>query len=176
MAPLTFLQTLKTEVGRMQAMHPEREGDLARAHALILQGMVMPTEDPTTAHVLSSDGVKHYEVNGSCTCQAGQHGRDCKHMHAWKLYRYIAGKVEGQTPPDQDYRGNLETPTLPEAPASVNVRVLMAGHEVQWTLRGHDEAQVYARLQALLTRQDVKVIPRPAPKAGNGKGRQFQGR
>src|SRR5215475_8983531 len=94
MAPTTFLQTLQREVARMHAAHPEREGDITRAHALILQGMVTPTDDPTTAHVLSSDGTTHYTVNGSCNCQAGQHGRDCKHLHAWKLYQYIATRVQ----------------------------------------------------------------------------------
>lgn len=63
---------------------------------------------------------------------------------------------------------------LPEAPASVNVRVLVAGHEVQWTLRGHDEAQVFDRLHTILKRQDVKVIPKPVPKS-NWK-RNTQGR
>ena len=32
----TFIQVLKAEVARMQALHPERDGEIARAHALIL--------------------------------------------------------------------------------------------------------------------------------------------
>jgi hypothetical protein len=55
---------------------------------------------------------------------------------------------------------------LPEAPASVNVRVLLAGHEVQLTLRGTDEGQVLQRLQEALARPDVRPLPKPAPKAG----------
>ena len=31
MSTSPFLQMLKTEVGRMQAVHPEREGEIARA-------------------------------------------------------------------------------------------------------------------------------------------------
>src|SRR5262245_58798281 len=89
MAPTTFLQTLQREVARMHAAHPERVGDIARAHALIMLGMVQPTDDPTTAHVLSSDGATHYTVNGSCNCQAGQHGKTCKHLHSWRLYQYV---------------------------------------------------------------------------------------
>jgi hypothetical protein len=99
MAAPTFLQVLTAEVARMQAAHPEREGELARAHALILHGMVLPSaDDPATGSVLSSDNARRYSVNGSCTCQAGQHGKGCKHLQAWKLYQYIARKVEAQEP------------------------------------------------------------------------------
>ena len=101
MAAPTFLDTLRVEVARMQAMHPEREGELARAHALIAMGMVEPSPtDASTAKVLSSDGTTRYEVNGACTCPSGLHGKDCKHMHAWKLYQFIQRKVEAQSPPE----------------------------------------------------------------------------
>ena len=97
MAAPTFLDTLRVEVARMQAMHPEREGELARAHALIAMGMVEPSPtDASTAKVLSSDGTTRYEVNGACTCPSGLHGKDCKHMHAWKLYQFIQRKVEAE--------------------------------------------------------------------------------
>jgi hypothetical protein len=104
MAALTFLETLQVEVARLQTAHPDREGELARAQALIWQGMVLPTADPTTAQVLSSDGLKHYTVNGVCDCQAGQYGKGCKHMQAWKLYQYIAKKQAPQP----------ATPVVPE--------------------------------------------------------------
>jgi hypothetical protein len=146
----TFLEVLTYEVGRMQAAHPERENELARAHALILHGLVVPSPtDPETGQVLSSDGHKVYHVNGSCDCQAGEHGRDCKHQHAWKLYQYIARKVGEQTAPDAPQG-------LGEAPASVNVRVTIAGREVQWTLRDTDEARLAERLEALLRRYPLQ--------------------
>jgi len=68
----------------------------------------------------------------------------------------------------------MPTP-LPEAPASLNVKVLVQGHEVQVTLRGTDETALLGRLQALLTRQDIRPIPKPAPRSGNWK-RQPAGR
>jgi hypothetical protein len=43
MAAPTFLQVLTREVARMQASCPEREGEFARAHALIRLGMVTPS-------------------------------------------------------------------------------------------------------------------------------------
>ena len=69
----------------------------------------------------------------------------------------------------------MPTP-LPEAPASLNVKVLVQGHEVQVTLRGTDETALLGRLQALLTRQDIRPIPKPAPKAGGWKRSNQVGR
>src|SRR5687767_3293396 len=97
MTPSTFAKVLKSEVARVQTLHPELEGKLARAHALILQGMCTPsTEDPAIGRVLSSDGQTWYTVNGTCSCQAGQYGHDCKHFRgSWpllvmfKAFRYI---------------------------------------------------------------------------------------
>jgi hypothetical protein len=172
MAAPTFLETLKREVARMQAVHPEREGELARAHALILHGQVLPSDDdPQAGQVLSSDGATHYTVNGTCSCQAGQHGKPCKHLQAWKLYQYIAGKLARRTEALLHVQADLSAPAppalpapLPEAPASVNVRVTISGREVQWTLRDTDEARLAARLEALLARYPV---PQPAPQAAS---------
>ena len=41
---------------------------------------------------------------------------------------------------------------LPEAPASANVYVMLAGRKVQMTLRDRDETRLLARLEALLKR------------------------
>ena len=40
------------------------------------------------------------------------------------------------------------------------MRLTIAGREVQWTLRDHDEAQLAARLEALLARYP---LPQPTP-------------
>jgi hypothetical protein len=54
-----------------------------------------------------------------------------------------------------------DTPTaLPEAPASANVRVTIAGREVQVTLRDTDEERLLARLQTVLERFPVLEAPR----------------
>jgi len=152
MSAFTFLQLLTSEVARMQTLHPEREGELARAHALILHGQVLPSaDDPETGAVLSSDLSKTYTVNGSCSCQAGAHGKACKHQQAWKLYQYITRKVEEQmAPPEPE-----PLPALGEAPASANVRVTIAGRDVQLTLRGTSEDDVLARLEKVLQRYPV---------------------
>jgi hypothetical protein len=169
MAAPTFLDTLKREVARMQAAHPEREGELARAHALILHGMVVPSvDDPATGQVLSSDGERRYEVNGTCSCQAGQHGKMCKHRQAWLLYQHVAKKHMPTTP---------EPPSapLPEARVSINFKAMIGGYEVQMTLRDDTEGALLNRLQVLLKRPDIHQVPKPAPRSGSWK-RNNQGR
>lgn len=158
MNTLTFAEMLRSEVARMQAAHPERLGQVARAHALIAQAMVEPSpDDPDTAYVLASDLETRYTVNGSCDCQAGAHGKPCKHVDAWRLYQHIAKKVAAQSPP-------VETETvlqpLPEAPSSANVRLQIQGYEVQVTLRDHSEEALLVRLEQLLTR-----YPKPQPRS-----------
>jgi hypothetical protein len=44
---------------------------------------------------------------------------------------------------------------LYEAPASINVRLTIAGRDVQLTLRDHDEGQLLARLEAVLQHYPV---------------------
>ena len=43
MSTPTFIDILRSEVAKFQTLHPEREGELARAHALILHGQVLPS-------------------------------------------------------------------------------------------------------------------------------------
>src|SRR5262249_15844201 len=46
-----------------------------------------------------------------------------------------------------------------EAPASVNLKGLLYGHEVMVTLRGENEATLLGRLEALLRRPEIRPIP-----------------
>ena len=48
---------------------------------------------------------------------------------------------------------------LPEAPASVNVHLELAGRQVQLTLRDSDESRLLARLDAILERFPVADKP-----------------
>ena len=165
----------------MQLAHPEREGELARAHALILHGMVVPSpDDPDTGQVLSSDATTTYTVNGVCSCRAGAHGQGCKHMQAWKLYQHIARKVEAQTAPEEDIAVYRNNSPLPEAASSVNCHITVAGRQVQLTLRGHDEQAVLTRLEAVLARyaapEPAAAHPEPAqPAAAQCRGDAQEG-
>jgi hypothetical protein len=181
MAPRTFPEVLKAEVARVQQAHPEREGEIARASALITLGMVTPSpDDPTIGLVLSSDGQTTYHVNGTCDCPAGQHGKDCKHQHGWKLYQYVARKLGAQTPQEAtspmqttaDTSAVSDAPTaLPEAPASVNCHLTIAGRQVQLTLRDSSEERLLARLQTVLERFPVPEAPQTAASSLQAQGK-----
>ena len=184
MSTPSFLDMLRTEVARMQVTHPEREGELARAHALILHGMVVPSpEDPAIGQVLSSDGQKVYHVNGVCDCDGGQHGRACKHVHGWRLYQYVQRKLDAQAPQvAQEPTSAPQTPgetsntsdaptALPEAPASATVRLTIAGHpDVLFTLRDSDETKLLVRLQTLL---EQFPVPAPVPSQSQERGKDW---
>jgi hypothetical protein len=64
--------------------------------------------------------------------------------------------------PVQDDNCYLETPPLPEAPASVNVRLQIDGRDCQLTLRDTNEARLLQRLQAVLAQYPA---PQPTPQA-----------
>ena len=148
----TFRQAALRVAALAHAKLPaELHGALERAHALVVHRHVWMDEDGKHAQVLSSDGTTFYLVNGHCTCMGAAHAKDalCKHRLAVMLYRrasellatsacVVAAKPQGAA--------------LPEAPASVNVRLCIGGADVQWTLRDVDEHRLAERLEALLTR------------------------
>ena len=59
--------------------------------------------------------------------------------------------------------GSKNSP-LPESPASVNVRLMISGREVQWTLRDHDEVRLATRLERLLAQYPrEQTVPQSGP-------------
>jgi hypothetical protein len=125
-------------------------------------------------------------VNGTCECpdypKAPQNF--CKHRLAYGIHKraYILAKQRlahldsTQTTTSQttlehahsevsDSVHDTVVTTLPEAPASVNVHIMLAGRQVQVTLRDSDEQRLLARLEKLLQRfpvaEDTKHEPSP---------------
>ena len=168
----TFRQALERVSAIAHAKLPaELHGNLERATALVLGRHVWMDEGGKHAQVLSSDG--HDVVPRER--QLHLHGRRAR----------PAGPVQAPpgrrpVPPRQRAarrvharRGDAVAPALPEAPASVNVRLCIGGAEVQWTLRDVDEDRLAERLQALLTRfpqttkatQDAAHAPTPEPQS-----------
>jgi hypothetical protein len=188
MSTLSFAQALKrAEILASQSLPEALQERLRCAVELVRQGHCLQRDDGTWQVQSTSTPDKSYAVNGQCSCEDACYrapdGR-CKH----KLAQYLARKTlalmsaapTGAEPtPDQSYSGNLETTDsgvfgsgtkkfpLPEARASVNVRVQISGYDVQWTLRDHDEAQLAIRLEALLNRYQVpQASQAPAPSPG----------
>jgi len=161
----TFTQAVKRTFDLAMARLPkESHAHLERAHALVIHRHVFPTDDGKHAQVLSSDGTRWYPVNGHCTCMDASRAPQglCKHRLAFGLYRRASELLwEGSQGAGTRGEGGRSDPSpltpslphsLPEAPASVNVRLCIDGHECQFTMRDADEARLVERLQALLTR------------------------
>ena len=160
----TFTQALERVSALAHAkLPPELHGHLERATALVKHRHVFPTDDGKHAQVLSSDGARWYPVNGHCTCMDAPKAPQglCKHRLAFGLYRRASELLatSGGATPAQGAPA-----ALPEAPASVNVRLCIDGHECQFTMRDADEARLVERLQALLTRFPQQAKP-PASEA-----------
>src|SRR5262249_12933371 len=121
----------------------------------------------------------YHIVNGECSCKdyAKAPSHWCKHRIAAglakrasaltkkRLEQLDAATNDPTTPtPDQATTEALvpvpvqepiatpATPVLPEAPASANCYVNLAGHKVQITLRDSHEEQLLSRMEKLLSR------------------------
>jgi hypothetical protein len=158
----------------------ETNGRVEHATKLVLQGDVTVQADGTVQVGSSTDPTLTYTLaHGQCTCQDFQRGQApggwCQHRIARALYHRVRERLASEAPQDEP----LGIPRdLPEAPSSVNVRVLIQGHECQITLRDHDEGALLARLQTLLSDKRIAPVPTPRPRSGGQqwkRGRQYQG-
>jgi hypothetical protein len=133
-------------------------GRLERATALVLDGGVFVEDDGCTTQVRCTNG--YYTVNGHCPCPDHARAQDglCKHRLAKGLYRRASELVRAPQPQPGAVLTDTPAP-LPEAPASVNVHLELAGRQVQLTLRDTDEGRLLARLDAVLQRFPAVAKP-----------------
>jgi hypothetical protein len=172
-----FRQMLATLAAKTKTKIPELNGRVEKAVRLALAGDVELHADGSATVYSSSDPTRRYEIiEGTCTCRdwekAPQHL--CQHRLSAGLVRRTYALLPQELPceafPENDPGPVEELPPtpppagqpLPEAPASVNVRVSIGGREVQWTLRDSDEARLAVRLEALLARYPVPQAATPA--------------
>jgi hypothetical protein len=140
-------------------------GRLESAVQLVLLDDVTVRDDGSITVGSCTDPSKTYTLEGqTCTCEDFQHGRSpggwCKHRIAAGLHKRLHQVLAAAAP--QEPRPHTSSP-LPEAPASVNVRVLIDGFETQVTLRDTDEGRLLERLHAVLQRSDIRPLPKPTP-------------
>jgi len=159
----TFIDQLRITVATMQAEHPAKADTISRAHAAIVEGHVVDLGDGF-GKVLSRNRSTWYTCNGTCDCTAATYGKVCRHLQAWKLYQHVhkrfaaqpTGPAAVEAPVAATVAPSQEpapgTTPLPEAPASVNCHLTIAGRQVQLTLRDQDEGRLLARLEAVLQR------------------------
>jgi len=162
MTPLTFPQALQHVTDLAQTKLPETlQSRLAEALTLVQTGHVWLDEDGHTASVHSrSQADVWHTVNGTCSCADAHYQAPdglCAHRLAvglWRRASELCLHPAPSTPIDVTPTALPAGPVLglPEAPASVNVRLCISGHDVQWTLRDSDETRLATRLDALLAR------------------------
>jgi len=166
---------------------PQCNGRVESAVKIVLAGDVQLLNDGTAKVASQSNGTTAYfVVNGACECKDFPRAPSgwCKHRIAAgiqkRAYALAKAKLNG-TPPDDEApaaeapvqpaatpEALPEAPTLlalPEAPASCNVYVELAGRKVQVTLRDSDEERLLSRLAALLRRFPVEEVDEPGQQA-----------
>ena len=149
---------------------PECNGRVEKAVALVLAGDVKLLADGTARVASQSNGQTIYRVvNGHCECRDYEKAPHnfCKHRLsaaiAKRAQELVKAKLDAAPAKEaQMWRSNTTpapTAPLPEAPASVNVHLELAGRQVQLTLRDSDEGRLLARLDAILQRFPLVVTP-----------------
>jgi hypothetical protein len=156
---------------KAKATLPQCNGRVEKAVAIVLNGDVTLLEDGKARVASQSNGTTAYfVVNGTCEC------RDfAKAPSGWCKHRIAAGMAKRATPlakakldagtngqpPPAEPQASPVVPSspLPEAPASVNVRLELGGREVQLTLRDSHENRLLARLEAVLQRFPLAAKP-----------------
>jgi len=150
---------------------PECAGRVDSAVKLVLAGDVALQADGTAKVASQSNGTAAYlVVNGECTCKdfvKAPHGF-CKHRLAAAITRRAQELIKAQLvdtnsqAPVQSQPAQPDAPMapLPEAPASVNVHLELAGRQVQLTLRDSDEGHLLQRLEVILQR--FPAVTKPA--------------
>jgi hypothetical protein len=176
-----------------ERLPPTINGRLEGAIKIVLAHDVTQLKDGSTQVGSSSDPMQTYHLVGdTCECQDWMHGKApggwCRHRIAAGIDKRVRALLP-ETPQTLTSEASPHTETpgkassmsgspLPEAPASINLKVLIYGHECQITLRDADESRLLARLEAVLRDQRIRPLPRPAPRQGQGqpwKGRRSQG-
>jgi hypothetical protein len=161
----TFRATLAVLVDKTKAKLPALNGRVEKACRLVLQGDVELHDDGTALVNSMSDPTRAYQC-GNGVCQCRDWGQAPEHLCCHRLAVGFQRKVEELAPEGpQEPAAVCSAPPLPEAPASANVRVTIAGREVQITLRDHDEARLLARLAKVLEGYPLPEQPARPPLA-----------
>ena len=169
----TFREVVAQVAEKARAALPTAvNGRLEHAVKLVLLHDVMPQADGSILVGSSTDAMKSYLLVGTaCECQDFTRGQA---PDGWCQHRIAAGiakRVQELLPPEPAPVAPEHTLTvpsaqplsaLPEAPASVNVRLVIDGRDCQVTLRDTDEGRLLERLQAVLAQYPLPLAPQAA--------------
>jgi len=173
MKTLTFAEALTHVITLASDKMPDcLQTRLAQAAELIGHGSVFLEDDGHTASVRSrSQADVWHLVNGTCDGEDAHFQAPqglCAHRLAVGLVRRAAERLRQPQEPAsavvEETPAPSMPPALPEAPASVNVRLVIAGRDCQVTLRDTDETWLLTRLDALLARYPLApAADQPTP-------------
>jgi hypothetical protein len=182
----TFRQIVVEVAAKAKARLPQAvNGRVESAARLVLVHDVTPQDDGSILVGSSSDPLKTYRLVGTaCECQDFTRGQApdgwCQHRIAAGIHKRVfeMRSQEPEAPVDaapeaggiSAYCGTTpdNSAPLPEAPASVNVRLLIDGRDCQLTLRDTSETRLLARLQTVLAQYPVPQTPAQASSTTEG--------
>ena len=196
-ARTAFRATVAEVAARAKAKLPEAvNGRIESAVKLVLSHDVVFHADGTVEVGSASDPMKTYTLAGhACDCQDFAYGKApggwCQHRLAAAIAKRVGELLAAPVPVEPDvvpeaFPDNapepvgppVETPPapaspavppgLPEAPASVNVRLTIDGRDCQLTLRDSDEGRLLERLCAVLAQYPAPASPQGQPTQGPG--------
>ena len=157
-----YRDAVSTIAAKARTTLPLCNGRVDKAVKLVLGGDVALHADGTATVGSMSDAMKSYAVaHSACDCQDFSRAPEgfCAHPLAVGIARRAQELTAASAPIDVTPTALPPGPVaaLPEAPASVNVRLCISGRDVQWTLRDTHETRLAVRLKALLARYPVEM-------------------
>ena len=172
MSPANDRQTFRDVVAQVaekaRAMLPTAvNGRIESAVKLVLMHDVMPQADGSILVGSSRDPLQSYLLVGTaCECQDFTRGQApdgwCQHRIAAGIAKRVGELLPTTTPaplPSAAAASQAAQGALPEAPASVNVRLTIDGRDCQLTLRDTDEGRLLERLAAVLAQYPLPQPP-----------------
>jgi hypothetical protein len=146
---------------KAKATLPQCNGRVEKAVQIVLNGDVELLPDGKAKVASQSNGsTSYFIVNGTCECKDFPKAPSgwCKHRLAYGMYKRASALVKSKVAHSESTETHQAI--LPEAPASVNVRLTLGGREVQITLRDTNEQYLLERLEKLLERFPVEETQR----------------
>jgi hypothetical protein len=161
-----FREVLAGLVAKTLTKIPALNGRVEKACKLVLGHDVELHPDGTALVNSLTDPTRAYQVSpGLCLCKDFDHAPE--HLCCHRLAVGFQRKVQELLPPAPE-PVSQPAPALPEAPASVNCHITVAGRQVQLTLRDTDEVRLLARLEEVLQRYPQPQTPAQPASQGEG--------
>jgi hypothetical protein len=168
--PLTrqyFRQAVHEVAERAKAKLPQAvNGRIDKATQIVLAGDVEFLSDGRAIVGSQSHTAMQYLVNGTCECPDAERPEIetwCKHKIAVCILKRAEPLARQKLYHALEAEKAKHSASLPEAPASVNCYIDVAGRKVQVTLRDEDEGRLLQRLETLLLRFPTDEKPQELP-------------